>query len=73
MKGYEDAKRYMSIDHTNIKPAAYWELIYECKINNILLLENIDGAVNTNAELLIFGLFFNLICSDFNCRPTSTL
>ena len=72
MKGYEDAKRYMSIDHTNIKPAAYWELIYEYKINNILLLENIDGAVNINAELLI-GLFFNLICSDFNCRPTSTL
>lgn len=52
-QGYENAKRYLNINLDQTKPSAYWEFVYEYKINNILLLEDATIQSNPAYEFLL--------------------
>lgn len=52
-QGYDDSKRYMTIDLNDTKVSSYWEFVYEHKIHNIILLEDADNNLNTSYEFLL--------------------
>ena len=47
-KGYENTKRYLSVNLADFKKSSYWKFILENKVNNIVLLEDFgdEGTVS---------------------------
>ncbi len=52
-KGYENSKRYLSVNLDIFSVSDYWLFIYENKINNIILMEDLSDE-----DMVIFFKYF---------------